>query len=85
RITHQRGALLVQTKAAKVTDVVSQGRVTFSGTPDMRSAVLQKTVAPAGGKAAADLVPADFAPAAYPYVGSPPGMRLARAAAAPTL
>jgi hypothetical protein len=54
KIKRQHGALLVATKAAKVTDVLSRGRVKFSGTPDMRSAVLQKLVVPASGKRAAD-------------------------------
>jgi hypothetical protein len=80
KVKRQHGALLVTTKAAKVTDVLSRGHVKFSGTPDMRSAVLQKLVVPASGKRAGD-----FSSPAYPYVGAPPATALAKAAAAPTL
>lgn len=80
KVKHSHGQLLVSTRAASVSDVISQGHVTFSGTPDMRSAVLQKLVVPAGGAHAAD-----FAPPRYPYVGGAPDAGLAHAAAAPTL
>jgi hypothetical protein len=79
-IGHSHGKLLVHTKPAKLTDVISKGHITFSGAPDFRKAVLSKIVVPPSKHASAD-----FARPAYPYVGSPPGQRLASAAAGPAI
>jgi hypothetical protein len=77
-IGHSHGKLLVHTKAAALTDVISQGQITFSGAPDFHRAVLSKIVEPTSAKASAD-----FARPTYPYVGNPVGPIRASAAAAP--
>lgn len=76
-VAHSRGALLIHTKPAQLTDVISSGHITFSGAPNFRNAVLSKVVVPAISTKAS----ADFARPAYPYVGGPPGARVGVAAA----
>lgn len=78
-VAHSRGALLIHTKPAQLTDVISSGHITFSGAPNFRNAVLSKVVVPAISTKAS----ADFARPAYPYVGGPPGARVGVAAAGP--
>ena len=78
RIAHSHGNLLVHTKPAALTDVISKGQISFSGAPNFHHAVLSKIVAPPSAKASAD-----FAAPSYPYVGSPPSLTRAFAAAAP--
>ena len=77
RIAHSRGKLLVHTKPAALTDVISKGQISFSGAPNFHHAVLSKIVEPPSTKASAD-----FAAPSYPYVGSPPTATRASAAAA---
>jgi hypothetical protein len=77
-IAHSHGKLLVDTKPAAITDVISQGHIAFSGAPDFHKAVLSKIVAPVSAKASAD-----FARPGYPYVGRPQGPARAFGAAAP--
>jgi hypothetical protein len=74
-LTHSHGKLLVHTKPASLTDVLSSGKIQFSGAPNFRQATLSHLVEPVSGKASAA-----FARPAYPYVGGPPR---ARAAASP--
>lgn len=64
-IAHSHGKLLVDTKPAAITDVISQGHIAFSGAPDFHQAVLSKIVAcpgtstpaipPAGSASTADV------------------------------
>jgi hypothetical protein len=74
-ITHSHGKLLVHTKPATLTDVLSAGKIQFSGVPNFRKATLTHLVEPVSAKASAA-----FVRPAYPYVGGPPK---ARAAGAP--
>jgi hypothetical protein len=68
KVTRRRGQLLVKTKPASLTDVISAGKITFSGVPDFRKAVLKNFGAPLKKGAASA-----FARPGYPYVGSRPG------------
>jgi hypothetical protein len=79
-IGHSRGKLLVSTKPAAITDVISKGHIAFSGVPNFHNAVLSKIVEPVSAKASAD-----FARPGYPYVGRPLGPARAFGAAAPSL
>jgi hypothetical protein len=63
-VAHGKGTVvLVHTKPAVMTDVISSGHITFAGSPDFRRAFLSKIV-PAPKSAA----PPRFAKPAYPYV-----------------
>jgi hypothetical protein len=77
-ISHGKGKLLlVHTKPAGLTDVLSSGHITFTGTPDFRKAFLHQIVAPRGAHASPR-----FLPPSYPYVGTP-AMHSAASGAAP--
>jgi hypothetical protein len=78
-IGHSHGKLLVHTKPAMITDVISKGHIAFSGVPNFHNAVLSKIVEPVSAKASAD-----FARPSYPYVGRPLGPARALGAAAPS-
>ncbi len=85
-IAHAGSKLLVSTKAADLTQLISSGHITFNGPPNFEDAVLQKIVEPTSGTSASDRPASrrsaseDFVAPAYPYVGSAPGSRQARAA-----
>ncbi|MHB8657872.1 MAG: hypothetical protein ACYC91_07925 [Solirubrobacteraceae bacterium] len=82
-VKHRGKSLLVATKPAQVTDILSSGTIKFTGAPNFRNAVLDKIIVPVTKKqVAAD---AAFARPAYPYVGSPPDSALARPADASSL
>ena len=65
-VARSRGKLLVHTKPAKLTDVISSGKITFAGAPDFRKAVLIRN-ATASSKHAQT----DFAPLADRHLGGP--------------
>ena len=50
RIAHSHGKLLVHTKPAALTDVISKGQISFSGAPNFHHAVLSKIVEPPAPK-----------------------------------
>jgi hypothetical protein len=77
-VSQSHGDLIVQTSPAGLTDVISSGHITFSGTPDFKNAFLSPIVVPPPAKKAQ--ASADFAPPRYPYVGRPPAQRNARKA-----
>lgn len=79
-VTHSNGKLLVHTKPANLTDVISSGHITFSGAPDFRKAMLGRITVPPKSRRAS----AGFAPPAYPYVGSSPASLGAGAASGPS-
>jgi hypothetical protein len=81
KLARKHGRLLVSTKPADLTQVISSGRVTFSGPPNFKNAVLQKIVVPKPTAKASS----DFVTPTYPYVGSPPAARGARSAGAGSL
>jgi hypothetical protein len=70
------GKLLVSTKPAQLTDVISKGKISFSGTPDAHKAILNRIVTAPSTHSATD-----FMAPMYPYVGS----ERAFAAAGPAL
>jgi hypothetical protein len=76
---HSHGKLLVHTKPAMITDVISKGHIAFSGVPNFHNAVLSKIVEPVSAKASAA-----FARPGYPYIGRPLGPARAFGAAAPS-
>lgn len=76
RLSHSRGNLLVSTRPAQLTDVISKGKITFSGKPDAHKAILNRIVTAPGTHPATD-----FMAPMYPYVGS----ERAFAAAGPAL
>jgi hypothetical protein len=78
KVTRKHGKLLVSTKPAGVPDLLTAGKVSFSGTPDAHQAFLSKLVEPGTTKMARD-----FVRPGYPYVGRPP--YVARAAGTPPL
>jgi hypothetical protein len=78
-ISHKKGRLFVATKPAEITEVISSGKISFSGAPDFRQAFLSK-ITPASATASS----ASFSAPSYPYVGSPATFR-ARSAAGPSL
>ena len=57
KITHSHGQLLVATKPADLTDVISSGRITFSGAPNFAQAVASPIVVGTSSASAAN----DFA------------------------
>jgi hypothetical protein len=77
-ISHSHGKLLVHTKHAGLTDVLSKGTISFSGAPNFRQATLSRLVEPVSTTASAA-----FARPGYPYVGAAPRPEHASAAAAP--
>jgi len=81
KITHSHGQLLIETKPANLTDVISSGQIRFSGVPNFAQAVASPIVVAASSAKAAN----DFARPAYPYVGSPPDPLDAIVADAPSL
>jgi hypothetical protein len=62
-IAHSHGKLMVKTRAAALTEVVSSGNVSFSGSPNFREAFVTKASTEPGSAAAAA-----FTPPGYPYV-----------------
>jgi hypothetical protein len=56
KVVHRRGKLFVHTVAAKVTDLISSGKITFSGTPDVRSGSLVENAAAPSKQAERDFV-----------------------------
>jgi hypothetical protein len=82
-ISHSGGDLLVTTKPAGLTDVISSGKISFSGTPNFNQAVGQKIVATSS--TARDRVASDFVRPSYPYVGRPPDSSGATVAGAPSI
>jgi hypothetical protein len=44
-VSHKRGRLLVHTKPAQLSDVISSGHIAFSGVPDVRKGIAINTVA----------------------------------------
>ena len=77
-IAHKRGKLLVHTKPAQLTEVMSAGKITFAGAPDFSKAILSKVAVPASASAAA------FAAPTYPYVGNAPAPNRASTASGPS-
>jgi hypothetical protein len=78
-VSHSRGKLLVHTKPAQLTEVISSGKISFAGAPDFRKAILSKVAVPASTASSAA-----FAAPAYPYVGGAPAPNRASAAAGPS-
>ena len=76
KLAHSGGKLLISTKPAQLTDVISKGKITFSGKPDAHKAILNRIVTAPGTHSATD-----FMAPMYPYVGS----ERAFAAAGPAL
>ncbi len=81
KVTRSHGQLLIATKPADLTDVISSGQIKFSGVPNFAQAVASQIVVPASSAKAAE----DFAKPAYPYVGSSPDPLDATLADAPSL
>jgi hypothetical protein len=81
--SRSKGDLIVKTKPATLTDLISSGKISFSGTPNFNQAVAQKIVA--GSSSAPDRAANDFLRPGYPYVGSPPDASGARIAGAPSI
>lgn len=80
KVSHSKGKLIVTTRAAKLTDIVKSGRITFKGTPDLRKAFVTHTTT-TGRSASAARAGAEFEAPGYPYLGPPPSARRAHAAA----
>jgi hypothetical protein len=78
-ITHSKQNLLVHTKTAAISDLISSGHITFSGAPNFAKAMLRPIAQPKSTKAAAR-----FAPPTYPYVGSAPHVLTPRRGAPPS-
>jgi hypothetical protein len=74
-IGHSHGQLLVHTKAASLAQLIKSGKIAFSGAPNFRNAFVAPTITAPGFKAASDIKRPS-----YPYVGAPPGSRVARTA-----
>jgi hypothetical protein len=83
KVSKSHGDLLVSTKPANLTDVISSGKIAFSGTPNFDQAVGQKIVATPSS--ASDHAQNDFARPSYPYVGSQPDPSDAHIADAPSI
>ena len=84
-VTKSKGDLLVDTSPAGLTDVISSGHITFSGTPNFKNVFLNKVIAPPPPKGKARRAMTVFAPPTYPYVGNPPGYGDARKAGGPSI
>ena len=65
KLSRSGGKLLVSTKPAQLTDVISKGKITFSGRPDAHAAILNRIVTAPSTHSASD-----FMAPMYPYVGS---------------
>jgi hypothetical protein len=78
KVKHSHGALLISTKPANLTDVISSGKISFSGAPNFDQAVAQKIVATSS--TAPDRAANDFVKPSYPYVGTEPDPSDARLA-----
>lgn len=83
KLKHSHGDLLVSTKPANLTDVISSGKISFAGTPNFDQAVGQPIVSTSS--TASDKAANDFTRPGYPYVGSMPDSTDAQIADAPSI
>ena len=67
-LAHEGSKLFVSTKPATLTQLIADGHISASGTPNFSDAVVAPLLQPASSGSAADT---DFATPGYPYVGRP--------------